>query len=273
MIRLVTANIQHALVAGARTDLDRLGHALAGLDGDVVALQEVDRGQTRSGDADQARELAAALGTREHRFLPALVGPLAPWYRRRRATAADLDHAAHPGHAPDLPGYGIALLSRHPVRAWRPMRLPGPNVPGLPPLGVDEPRVALAAAVATPDGTVTVVTTHLSRVDPWRRAQLRALRHRLRHAPRPLVLLGDLNTRDAVPARRTGWRELVHVPTYPAARPWLRIDHVLTDGDVRAAAAARAVDLGVSDHRAVVVDVVLGNDETPHHAKDGARDG
>ncbi|MCZ2264376.1 endonuclease, partial [Isoptericola sp. QY 916] len=66
-----------------------------------------------------------------------------------------------------------------------------------------------------------------------------------------------LNTRGDLPARRTGWRELVHVPTYPRTRPWLRIDHVLADGPVTAAAAARAVDLGVSDHRAVVVDVAL----------------
>ncbi len=251
MIRLVTANIQHALVDGERVDLERLGHALAGLDGDVVALQEVDRGQRRSGGTDQTRTLARATGMPEHRFLPALHGPLDLPRGRRRAPART------PQHAPDLPGYGVALLSRHPVRAWHPMRLPGLNVPGLPPLGVDEPRVALAAVVATPDGPLTVVTTHLSRTDPWKRLQLRRLHHRLRHAPRPLVLLGDLNTRGDLPARRTGWRELVHVPTYPAGRPWLRIDHVLVDGDLTAAGAARAPDLGVSDHRAVVVDVVL----------------
>ncbi|CAM3413024.1 endonuclease/exonuclease/phosphatase family protein [Isoptericola cucumis] len=251
MIRLVTANVQHALVDGAHVDLERLGHALAGLDADVVALQEVDHRQQRSGGTDQTRVLAGALGMSRYRFLPAVQGPLDPPWRRRRAPERPAKHA------PGLPGYGIALLSRLPVRAWHPMRLPGLNVPGLPPLGVDEPRAALAAVVTTPDGPLTVVTTHLSQKDPWKRVQLRRLRRRLRHAPRPLVLLGDLNTRGDLPARRTGWRELVHVPTYPAARPWLRIDHVLVDGDLRAGGPASARDLGVSDHRAVVVDVVL----------------
>lgn len=254
MIRLVTANVQHALVDGRQVDLDRLGAALAALDADVVALQEVDHGQARSDGEAQAYRLAAALGMPEHRFVPAIRGSLDPAWRRRRAprTAGGDD-----GRLPAPPGYGVALLSRHPVRAWRAMRLPGLNLPGLPPVGVDEPRVAVAAAVATPDGPLTVAATHLSKSEPWKGAQLRRLRRRLRHAPRPLVLLGDLNTRGGLPARRTGWRELVHVPTYPRTRPWIRIDHVLADGPVTAAGAARAVDLGVSDHRAVVVDVVL----------------
>ncbi|MCK9794255.1 endonuclease/exonuclease/phosphatase family protein [Isoptericola sp. 4D.3] len=255
MIRLVSANVQHGLVDGRRLDLERLGDALAGLGADVVALQEVDHLQARSGGEAQAQRLAEALGTTELRFVAALSGPLDQPSRRRRAP-----RSAVAAGSPAVPGYGIALLSRHPVRAWHPMRLPGLNVPGLPPLGVDEPRAALAAAVATPEGPLTVVTTHLSQADPWKWAQLRRLQRRLRHAPRPLVLLGDLNTRDAVPARRTGWRELVHVPTYPRGRPRILIDHVLADGPVTALGAARAVDLGVSDHRAVVVDLVLEHD-------------
>lgn len=255
MIRLVTANIQHALVDGRHVDLDRLATALGSLGADVVALQEVDHGQARSDGEAQAARLAAALGMTEHRFAPAMRGPLDPAWRRRRARRGDSDDGGGP---PARPGYGVALLSRHPVRAWHVMRLPGLNAPGIPPLGVDEPRVAVAAAVATPDGPLTVVATHLSKREPWKRVQLQRLRRRLRHAPRPLVLLGDLNTRGDLPARRTGWRELVHVPTYPRSRPWLRIDHVLADGPVTASTAARAVDLGVSDHRAVVVDVVLG---------------
>ena len=203
MIRLVTANVQHALVDGRQVDLDRLAAALAALDADVVALQEVDHGQPRSDGEAQAYRLTAALGMPEHRFVPAIRGSLAPAGRRRRAprTAGGDD-----GRLPAPPGYGVALLSRHPVRAWRAMRLPGLNLPGLPPVGVDEPRVAVAAAVATPDCLLTVAATHMSKSEPWKGAQLRRLRRRLRHAPRPLVQLGDLNTRASPCAGRAGRR-------------------------------------------------------------------
>lgn len=267
MLRLVSVNIRHALDDDGRVALARLGDALAGLGADVVALQEVDRHQPRSGGADQAAELAAAVGAVEHRFVPAVRGPLEPAWRRRRAPVTP------PDGSPDRPGYGIALLSRHPVDAWWPMRLPGLNLPGLPPPGVDEPRVALAAAVATPDGPLTVATTHLSQRLPWKWLQLRRLRRRVRHAPRPLAVLGDLNVRGDTPARWTGWRELVHQPTYPRSRPRLRLDHVLVDGSaqVRVTGTARALDLGVSDHRAVVADVVLAGGAARPGAGRGSR--
>ncbi|MCA5894084.1 endonuclease/exonuclease/phosphatase family protein [Isoptericola sp. NEAU-Y5] len=263
MIRLVTSNVQHAAVGGEHVDLERLAHALAGLDGDVVALQEVDRGQDRSGGADQARVLAGALGMTEHRFVPTLRGQTDDWLRRRRARG---DEPAA------TPGYGIALMTRLPVRRWHQVRLPAFALPGAPPPGVDEPRAALAAVVETPDGPLTVVTTHLTKLRALKWYQLAALRRRLRGAPRPLVVLGDLNQRDDVPAHRTGWTELVRVPTYPAERPRLRLDHVLTDGPVEAVGTARAVDLGVSDHRAVVVDVGL-TAGTPRAGAPSARAG
>lgn len=250
-MRVATFNVRHGLADDGRTDPARLARAVAALDADVVALQEVDRGQTRSGGVDQVRAVAAAAGAVDRRYVPALAGPLDPWPARRRARGDEPD---------DVPGYGVALLSRHPVTAWHRLRLPlgALPLPGGRQAGLDEPRVALAAVVATPHGPLTVVTTHLSAWRRWNRWQLRYLRHALRHAPRPLVLLGDLNLRDDVPAALTGWRPLAVVPTYPLDVPRLQIDHVLGDGPVRAAGAARAVHTGLSDHRAVVVDLDLG---------------
>jgi endonuclease/exonuclease/phosphatase family metal-dependent hydrolase len=266
MIRLVTFNVRHGLGDDGRVDPERLGHAVAALDPDVVVLQEVDRGQERSGRADLVRAVAEAIGAREVRFVPTIAGQVAPrttsgargvhgvkplvrtWAGRRRARGDEAGVAA----------YGVALLSRHPLRSAHRLRLPAatPYLLGRQ-LGPDEPRGAVAAVVETPDGPLTVVGTHLSSWRTWNRAQLWTLRRRLRAAPRPLVLLGDLNIRGALAARITGWTELLHVPTYPASRPFLQIDHVLADGDVAAAGPARALDLGLSDHRAVVVDVTL----------------
>lgn len=279
MIRLVTFNVRHGRSASdGRADAGRLARAIASLDADVIGLQEVDRGQQRSGGADLAREVASAIGA-YYAFVPAisgqvavpaLVGQRVTWrtlLSRTGAQAAsplvrawlDRRRARGDEHA-DVASYGIALLSRYPVRAWYRLRLPlaVPWLFGRVQVWRDEPRAALAAVVDTPDGQLTVVTTHLSSWRRWNRVQLRWLERRLRRAPRPIVLLGDLNIRGRIPAESTGWRELVQADTYPVAKPYTQIDHVLADGEVEAAAPGRALDLGVSDHRAVVVDVVLG---------------
>ncbi|MBD0673435.1 endonuclease/exonuclease/phosphatase family protein, partial [Streptomyces sp. CBMA156] len=61
-----------------------LAEAVAALDADVLALQEVDRHQARSGGTDQAAVAAAAMGAKDWRFAAALHGspaPVAGWVR------------------------------------------------------------------------------------------------------------------------------------------------------------------------------------------------
>ncbi|GAB4086824.1 endonuclease/exonuclease/phosphatase family protein [Myceligenerans cantabricum] len=221
------------------------------LDPDVLALQEVDRFQPRSGFADQARICAEAMGAVEHRYVPTVAGWMSAPGLRWRAR----------GHE-RYPAYGIALASRFSVRAWRRWRLPmASRWVGPVQLGIDEPRAALAAEVETPSGGITVCATHLSARlgNAW--AQLPWLRDALAGAPRPLVLMGDLNLRDAEPASVTGWRPLAVSRSFPVGEPRFQIDHVLlddADDAVRPAGESRALDMTLSDHRAVVVDVTLG---------------
>ena len=109
----------------------------------VLALQEMDRGQPRSGLADLTDVAAEALGAAAHRFVPALTGTPDRWV------------AATPDDPPDAPAYGVALLSRHPVSRWRVLRLPAFRGPAPmwwpdarhPSLSRDEPRIAVAADV------------------------------------------------------------------------------------------------------------------------------
>lgn len=274
-MRIATFNVQHGRGPDGRIDNGRLADAVAALDADVVGLQEVDLRQARSGGADQARLCAHAMGAVDHRFLPALAGPFRyPGVRRR----------ARPTERPGVPGYGIALLSRYPVRRWQPVLLPPatPWVLGRVQLGTDEPRVALAAQVDAPEGLVTVVCTHLSvyrfpsaswvggvarRAVGYRRGtpgerhaerQVDHLRRQLLGLPRPLVLLGDFNLRGSVPADRTGWHPLATGDTFPRHDPRFQIDHILWDagpGTGPPDAEGRVVDTGVSDHRALVVDL------------------
>ena len=63
-------------------DLDRLREAVVGLAPDVLALQEVDRRQSRSQHADLAAVAAEAMGATDYRFVPTLAGtPGALWVR------------------------------------------------------------------------------------------------------------------------------------------------------------------------------------------------
>jgi endonuclease/exonuclease/phosphatase family metal-dependent hydrolase len=110
-MRLATFNLMHGRsLSDGRVDPERLRRAVGDLDVDVLGMQEVDRGQPRSGGADLAALAAAALGERvAHRFAPAVIGT--PGESFRAVTAAD------PGDGE--PHYGVALATRWPVRRWR----------------------------------------------------------------------------------------------------------------------------------------------------------
>jgi endonuclease/exonuclease/phosphatase family metal-dependent hydrolase len=60
--RLMTYNIRHGEGMDGRIDLERIAELIRREGADVVALQEVDRGVTRSGRRDLAGELAALTG-------------------------------------------------------------------------------------------------------------------------------------------------------------------------------------------------------------------
>ena len=104
-----------------------------------------------------------------------------------------------------------------------------------------------------------MATTHLSFVPGYNLAQLRRAARWLEGLAgpdRPAVLLGDLNVPGPFPRWATGWRALARAKTYPADRPGLQVDHVLGHGDVPAVAHTEVRRLALSDHRALLVDLV-----------------
>lgn len=278
-MRLATFNLMHGRsLQDGQVVAERVRDAIAALDVDVLGLQEVDRGQPRSGHADLTALAAEGLRAPYSRFCPAVIGT--PGENFRGATEADLaDWPAHDGR----PEYGVALVSRWPVVRWRTARLPGAPVrapiyipgspPGLPgsatagstvpssPGGVrliaDEPRVLLAAVIQAPFGRITVATTHLSFVPGWNIWQLRAVSAALRGLPAPRILLADLNLPAALAGVASGWLRMGRQPTYPAPFPRVQFDHVLVDrraaDQLPRVMAVETPIVPFSDHRPLVI--------------------
>ena len=250
-MRLATFNILHGRTVGdGLVDATRLADAVSALDADVLGLQEVDRHQSRSGQADQTSVAAEAMGAAWAKFVPAIDG-----------TPGERWSASQQGST-DRPQYGIALLSRFPVADWRAFRLPA--LPTRAPVRTgdrrwiltrDEPRAAVSAILETPTGRMTVTTTHLSFVPGWNVIQLRRLLGELAALPGPHVLTGDLNMPGALPRPLSRWRGLASEPTYPAHAPTVQLDHVLVLGANPRVTAIDTPELPLSDHRALVVDL------------------
>ncbi|TFV64806.1 endonuclease [Geodermatophilus sp. DF01-2] len=236
-----------------------LAAAVAGLDVDVLAVQEVDAGQPRSHGADQAAGLATGLGAADWRGAATVAGTPDPF--RSWTPAGPLLRG--PGAPVDGPLYGIALLSRLPVLEWSVLDL-GSGRARLPAQGPDprtgrlrwwwfpdEPRAAVAARL----GPLTVVATHLSFAPHTAVRQLLRLRRWIAGTTGPVVLAGDLNLPGTLPARLLRATPLVRAPSFPASGPRVQLDHLLARGDGLRARDAAATVLPVGDHRALTVTV------------------
>ena len=260
-MRLATFNLLHgrSTVDGV-VDLDRLAAAVRTLEPDILALQEVDRRQPRSHLADLTAIAAEAMGAVAHRFAAVLSGtPGATWLA---ATEDDI---------PGTPEYGIALLSRYPAHSWQVTRLP--RIPFRFPLYLpgprkvivvdEEPRVVLIGHLDTPAGPVAVANTHLSFVPGWGQWQLLRVLRDLAPAREPVLLMGDLNMRDPLPARIAGYRSLARHHTFPVEAPNRQLDYVLLRGRFGEVVGSSAPRLPLSDHRALTVDLSVTHEEAP----------
>ena len=319
MIRLLSFNLQHGRPGdGARLDpatapladsdiadagaarevLAALADQIRDIDPDVISLQEVDLGQRRSGRLDQTAVLADLLGWDGHRFAATYAGPVVGLRRRPRRSALTgrADDVLGPlralfGAGPA--GFGNALLTRLPVRAWRVARLGrGPAVltrrgggraldPRSYALSTSTMRNMIAAQIDPVDGAggpggLAVASTHLATRTGTAAAQLAAAWAALAALPGPHVLAGDLNMHAELLAPLGIARGLGEGATYPSGAPARRIDHVLTDpwptgadglpvsaqeavgrtgGTLLRAVGSGARSLVVSDHAATWVDL------------------
>ncbi|HEY6609098.1 MAG TPA: endonuclease/exonuclease/phosphatase family protein [Candidatus Limnocylindria bacterium] len=275
-LRVVSWNIRAAIGTGpfpdrwwSRVDAGRLraiGDFLAGLDADVIALQEVTVLSGEGTLVDQAGDLSRQLGMEMR-------------YGAVRTFEA-------PGSGAGL--FGNALLAREALSEVRTVALPmAPSDAFVEPPGTDhpaagrryvdapatirEPRCGLLASV----GGLRIGTTHLSHVGSGERLlQVEALVTAFDEAA-PGLLLGDLNAAIDAPelAPLGGWTDAFAVPTRDPARistddGW-SIDQVVVRGasvgaSVGEPAHVRREAGDLSDHYPVVAEIDVGEPDVRH---------
>ena len=221
-LRVATWNCQHGRPTPAK-----VGEAVAELDVEVLALQEVDRNTRRVGRRDLAY-------TAHENFGGELI-----W-----GAALSMGEGGE---------YGNALLVRGTIGATEVIALPGRR------RGKgSEPRVALVVEAVIAEQRWTLAATHLSTIGSIASRQLVRLLDVLGDWPAPRVLLGDLNLQPQflLPwLSAESYRLALGPLTHPAHRPRRQIDHVAVAGRGCRVDALEAVHLPVGDHRALIAEV------------------
>ncbi|TFV96566.1 endonuclease [Oxalobacteraceae bacterium OM1] len=220
-LTVATYNIHGAVGTDGRFSPQRVADVLHEMRADIIALQEVPLGGTRTPNV--LAELQAATG-----------------------------FVAAEGPACDLPErrYGNAVLSRYPILSMRAIDLS---------FGSREPRGALDADVDCHGNLLRIVATHLGLRPAERRDQVARLLQKFDTEDMPVILLGDINEWfmwgktlrvlashfQAVPAPRTFPSKR---PLFALDRIWIRPRHRLVHVEVHATPLARVA----SDHLPLV---------------------
>lgn len=215
--------------------LGRMADLLRAEGADIVLLQEVDNGTSRSRRIDQAAMLAERLGF-QHVF----------------------------GAAIELQGghFGTAILSRWPLTTSETVLLHKPDYSMTNPEYPDyysEQRVALMAEVDAPGGPLTVLCTHLGLTPDQRKLQAEEIAALVKAAKGPVIVGGDLNAEPGAPELTALFAPMTDAweasaaggpgHTFRSDNPTKRIDYILVRGCRTDSAEVLAPTL--SDHLAL----------------------
>ncbi|MEX2110578.1 MAG: endonuclease/exonuclease/phosphatase family protein [Gemmatimonadaceae bacterium] len=238
-LHVLVYNIHAGKDAKGIDNLARVADIIRASNADIVLLQEVDRGTTRSGNVDQPKVLSLLTGFRS-------------------AFGKTLDYQGG--------DYGIAVFSRWPISSDTLFILP--VEPAQERVGGSrEPRGALRTVVEMPGAALLIFNTHIdaSREDFYRKQEmatlLRLARQSISELSTSTLIGGDLNAEpgsaviEMVRASplRDAWAECGQGPglSYPADMPVKRIDYLLLSQDWKCV-SARVIETEASDHRPVL---------------------
>ena len=221
---------------------------------DVIAIQEVDVHQSRSGNGNQVKEIAELIGAKYWAFAPSVFGtPGEKW----EGVKEDLifDHSNPP---PNREMYGIGIVSKVPVKKWHRINL------GKAPLGMplliagenrarfiyvsDEPRSALVAEL---ENGISVTTTHLSFVPIKNAMQLKKITKWVERLAGVHIVTGDFNLPWGLAPKISGWHDLAKGATYPSWKPSIGFDYIMSK-ELSASDVIPKINNhhGISDHLA-----------------------
>ena len=239
-VRIMTYNVHSCVGIDGRHSPKRIARVIGRYQPDIVALQELDIGRKRTGEADQPHLIAKELEMLYH---------------------------FHPAIEVAEERYGNAVLSRYPVELVRAMKLPK-----LESRLKLEPRGAVWVSVKIGDIHLQIINAHLSFYGPECRHQAKALigPEWLAH-PRctePVILCGDFNSLPNTNPWRTINGKLrdvqrsldEHRPlaTWFGRYPIGRIDHVFVSPGIKVCAIEvpnTKLDKLASDHLPLIVDL------------------
>jgi endonuclease/exonuclease/phosphatase family metal-dependent hydrolase len=253
-LTVLVYNIHAGKDAKGIDNLERVSQIIRETKADIVLLQEVDKGTTRSGKVDQVARFEELTGF----------------------------HGAF-GKTLDYQGgdYGIAILSRWPIRSDTLIHLPV-DPPQLRSGVSYEPRGALVVTTFSPVGRLRIINTHLdaSRADSFRVQEIRTVvqtaeeNGRLVLASVPeLGLLttlvgGDFNSEPESAVHEAmisaGWRDGFAVCgkgsglSYPDDKPVKRIDYLWMRPGT-GCHDATVLASNASDHRPVLFHISVGH--------------
>jgi len=232
-LRVMTYNIHVGVGMDKQLDLDRIADVIKQQHPDLVGLQEVDRGVTRTKGIDEIAELARLTGM-------------------QFAFAHNLDYQGGQ--------YGVAILSRLPImKTDHRMYLNKREA---------ERRGMLRVEVQLNGHTISLVTTHLDyQHEDGRVFEATQMLDFLKEQPGPLILVGDFNVEPTGESYQLVAKQFTDAwlvtkqkdPgfSYPADKPLKRIDYILFKPAEVKAKKIWVVNTLAPDHVPVVAELEI----------------
>jgi len=247
VLRAMTYNIHSCVNTYREVNPLTVAQIIGALDVDIVALQEVDAENNDGDNHNQAKTIAEIL---------------------------NMDYVFFPVEDTGVRAFGLAVLSRFPIRDYYFTRLP------LSATLIPRKRGAIRATIHTPAGSVHLFNTHLSLYKWEQRKQMKMLLETewLLSVTdnKPAIFCGDLNAGSFSRTYRRVANYLTDVqkaldepwlpkPTFHARSPFLRIDHMFISRHF----TPRDVDVAInpytrtaSDHLPLIAELSMNSDKS-----------